>query len=236
MFVNPRINGVLEVLLNKNPQDISQEDITEIQTIAFTKAQEDGQQVYSINEVLNFQNLKHIYIESSEIFQEDIEKLSQIPTLSSIEFSKCILDSNLDFSNFAQLRNLTVEGSYIEDPKFLSTLNNLKKLAVIFPYNEEADINISDIKCGETLEELRLEGCCIENATSLSQLPNLKVLNFLSTEVPHFEFIDALPQLNQITVEPRYASNEKLQIPSLVVHTSDLHLVMDDKDYSRKIV
>ena len=117
-----------------------------------------------------------------------------VPTISrlrTINFTKCILDENIDFSQLSSLENLSISRSFINNFKSLSTAKTLKSLELFFPYNEnDDDLNVDDIESEESLEILALEGCDITNPTSFSKFSKLKILNLLSTTVQHFDFIN----------------------------------------------
>ena len=234
MKINPITASMLENVLNKDSESFTSDDMSLIETIYFTKAHNDGTQIYSLEELLQFPNLKNIVIESSFIVESDLEILRKLPHLSKLDFIKCILDINLDFSTLP-LETLSIERCYIEETNFLRTLQSLKSLRIVFPYNEEQDINLNDLNCSETLESLWLEGCCLSNVTSLSNLKNIKNLNFMYTEMPQFSFVESMPKLETIFVEPRYASDNDLQKSPAKVYTSTAILAMDDEHGSKQL-
>lgn len=237
MLKNEVMNETLEVMLNKNRKNITIEDLQQIETIYFSKATQDGEQVFPIEEVLLLPNISVLSIASSMITQEDIEKLSHLPKLRAINFTKCILDENVDFSQLSSLENLSISRSFINNFQTLSTAKTLKSLELFFPYNEnEEDLNINDISSEESLEILALEGCDITNPTSFSKFSKLKILNLLSTTVQHFDFVNHMNSLETIYVAPRYVQEQSLSKEGLKVETSKFNLAIDDKEGSKNLV
>ena len=237
MLKNEVMNETLEVMLNKNRKNITIEDLQQIETIYFSKATQDGEQVFPIEEVLLLPNVSVLSIASSMITQEDIEKLRHLPKLRTINFTKCILDENIDFSQLSSLENLSISRSFINNFKSLSTAKTLKSLELFFPYNEnDDDLNVDDIESEESLEILALEGCDITNPTSFSKFSKLKILNLLSTTVQHFDFINYMNSLETIYVEPRYSQEQNLSKEGLKVETSKFSLVIDDQEGSKNLV
>lgn len=237
MLKNEVMNETLEVMLNKNRKNITIEDLQQIETIYFSKATQDGEQVFPIEEVLLLPNISVLSIASSMITQEDIEKLSHLPKLRTINFTKCILDENVDFSQLSSLENLSISRSFVNNYQTLSTAKTLKSLELFFPYNEnDDDLNISDISSEETLETLTLEGCDISNPTSFSKFTNVKTLNLLSTTVQNFDFVNHMNSLETIYVAPRYGEDKNLKKPNLIVQLSKAELVMDNVEGSKNLV
>ena len=237
MLKNEVMNETLEVMLNKNRKNITIEDLQQIETIYFSKATQDGEQVFPIEEVLLLPNISVLSIASSMITQEDIEKLRHLPKLRTINFTKCILDENIDFSQLSSLENLSISRSFINNFKSLSTAKTLKSLELFFPYNEnDDDLNVDDIESEESLEILALEGCDITNPTSFSKFSKLKILNLLSTTVQHFYFVNHMNSLETIYVEPRYVQEQSLSKEGLKVETSKFNLAIDDKEGSKNLV
>lgn len=237
MLKNEVMNETLEVMLNKNRKNITIEDLQQIETIYFSKATQDGEQVFPIEEVLLLPNISVLSIASSMITQEDIEVLSQLPKLRAINFTKCILDENVDFSQLSSLENLSISRSFINNYQTLSTAKTLKSLELFFPYNEnDDDLNISDISSEETLEMLTLEGCDISNPTSFSKFTKVKTLSLLSTTVQHFDFVNHMNSLETIYVAPRYVQEQSLSKEGLKVETSKFNLAIDDKEGSKNLV
>ena len=237
MLKNEVMNETLEVMLNKNRKNITIEDLQQIKTIYFSKATQDGEQVFPIEEVLLLPNISVLSIASSMITQEDIEVLSQLPKLRAINFTKCILDENVDFSQLSSLENLSISRSFVNNFQILSTAKTLKSLELFFPYNEnDDDLNISDISSEETLEMLTLEGCDISNPTSFSKFTKVKTLSLLSTTVQHFDFVNHMNSLETIYVEPRYVQEQSLSKEGLKVETSKFNLAIDDKEGSKNLV
>lgn len=237
MLKNEVMNETLEVMLNKNRKNITIEDLQQIETIYFSKATQDGEQVFPIEEVLLLPNISVLSIASSMITQEDIEKLSHLPKLRAINFTKCILDENVDFSQLSSLENLSISRSFVNNFQTLSTAKTLKSLELFFPYNEnDDDLNISDISSEETLEMLTLEGCDISNPTSFSKFTNVKTLSLLSTTVQHFDFVNHMNSLETIYVEPRYVQEQSISKEGLKVETSKFNLAIDDKEGSKNLV
>lgn len=237
MLKNEVMNETLEVMLNKNRKNITIEDLQQIETIYFSKATQDGEQVFPIEEVLLLPNISVLSIASSMITQEDIEKLSHLPKLRAINFTKCILDENVDFSQLSSLENLSISRSFVNNYQTLSTAKTLKSLELFFPYNEnDDDLNISDISSEETLEMLTLEGCDISNPTSFSKFTKVKTLNLLSTTVQHFDFVNHMNSLETIYVAPRYVQEQSLSKEGLKVETSKFNLAIDDKEGSKNLV
>ena len=237
MLKNEVMNETLEVMLNKNRKNITIEDLQQIETIYFSKATQDGEQVFPIEEVLLLPNISVLSIASSMITQEDIEKLSHLPKLRAINFTKCILDENVDFSQLSSLENLSISRSFVNNYQTLSTAKTLKSLELFFPYNEnDDDLNISDISSEETLEILTLEGCDISNPTSFSKFTKVKTLSLLSTTVQNFDFVNHMNSLETIYVAPRYGEDKNLEKPNLIVQLSKAELVMDNVDESKNLV
>ncbi|MBQ3511584.1 MAG: hypothetical protein IJA30_04735 [Bacilli bacterium] len=237
MLKNEVMNETLEVMLNKNRKNITIEDLQQIETIYFSKATQDGEQVFPIEEVLLLPNISVLSIASSMITQEDIEVLSQLPNLKSISFTRCIIEEDVDYSSLSALENLSISRSFINNYQTLSTAKTLKSLELFFPYNEnDDDLNISDISSEETLEMLTLEGCDISNPTSFSKFTKVKTLNLLSTTVQHFDFVNHMNSLETIYVSPRYGEDKNLKKPNLIVQLSKAELVMDNVDGSKNLV
>lgn len=237
MLKNEVMNETLEVMLNKNRKNITIEDLQQIETIYFSKATQDGEQVFPIEEVLLLPNISVLSIASSMITQEDIEVLSQLPNLKSISFTRCIIEEDVDYSSLSALENLSISRSFVNNFQTLSTAKTLKSLELFFPYNEnDDDLNISDISSEETLEMLTLEGCDISNPTSFSKFTNVKTLNLLSTTVQHFDFVNHMNSLETIYVAPRYGEDKNLKKPNLIVQLSKAELVMDNVDGSKNLI
>lgn len=237
MLKNEVMNETLEVMLNKNRKNITIEDLQQIETIYFSKATQDGEQVFPIEEVLLLPNISVLSIASSMITQEDIEVLSQLPNLKSISFTRCIIEEDVDYSSLSALENLSISRSFVNNFQTLSTAKTLKSLELFFPYNEnDDDLNISDISSEETLEMLTLEGCDISNPTSFSKFTKVKTLSLLSTTVQNFDFVNHMNSLETIYVAPRYGEDKNLKKPNLIVQLSKAELVMDNVDGSKNLV
>lgn len=237
MIKNETLNQNLEVILNKNRGNIVPEDLSKVEGICFSKANPEGDQIYSSSELLLLPNLSRISVTSSLVTKEDIEVLSQLPNLKSISFTRCIIEEDVDYSTLAALEDLSISRSFVNNFQTLSTAKTLKSLELFFPYNEnDDDLNISDISSEETLEMLTLEGCDISNPTSFSKFTNVKTLNLLSTSVQHFDFVNHMNSLETIYVAPRYAEDKNLKKPNLIVQLSKAGLVMDNVDGSKNLI
>lgn len=237
MIKNETLNQNLEIILNKNRQNITAEDLSKIEGICFSKVDKTGEQSYSFEELLSFPNLSRLTVTATFVTNEDIRMLSNLPNLKSLEFTKCVLADDIDYSELTTVENLSISRSFINNYHSLASANGLKSLVLFFPYNEdEADLDINDIHSEETLEQLTLEGCDIANPTSFSRFSKLRTLNLLSTTVQHFDFVNYLNSLETIYVEPRYREDENLKRPNLNVQVSKVALAMDDLEGSKHLV
>lgn len=237
MIKNETLNQNLEIILNKNRQNITPEDLGRVEGICFSKVDKTGEQSYTFDELLSLPNLSRLTVTATFVTNEDIKILSKLPNLKSLDFTRCVLADDIDYSELSTVEDLSISRSFINNYHSLSSATGLKSLVLFFPYNEdEADLDINDISSEETLEHLTLEGCDIANATSFSRFSKLKTLNLLSTSVQHFDFINYLNSLETIYVEPRYRDDENLNRPNLNVRVSKIALAMDDVDGNKHLV
>lgn len=235
MFKNYHINRMLEVQLNKKSTDINSNDLINIKNMFFSKASNDGIQDYCIDELEVFPNLTNLTIASSLINKEDIDKLKSLDKLESINFSKCIIAEDLDFSSMKSLKNLELDRCYISSFLFIKTIKECTDLAIIYPYNEDDEkLDINYINCN--LKKLSLEGCDICNEYNLSNLSNLKTINLLSTDVSDFSFVSELESLEKIYVSPKYSKDVNLIDKEFQVAFSIADIVMDDMEGKRQLI
>lgn len=237
MIKNETLNQNLEIILNKNRQNITPEDLGRVEGICFSKVDKTGEQSYTFDELLSLPNLSRLTVTATFVTNEDIKTLGKLPNLKSLDFTRCVLADDIDYSELSTVEDLSISRSFINNYHSLSSATGLKSLVLFFPYNEdEADLDINDISSEKTLEHLTLEGCDIANATSFSRFSKLKTLNLLSTSVQHFDFINYLNSLETIYVEPRYRNDENLNRPNLNVQVSKIALAMDDVDGNKHLV
>ena len=182
MLKNKNLINYLNVILNKKIESISNEDFDKITNLNFLKADENGNQIYELSELLNFKNVENLTIHNSKITSLDIKILSSLSKIRTLNFDTCFFeqDVKLDLSQIKSLDNLSMKRCHLDNYNVLENIINLKSLEICFPYN---DIKI-DMHCLINLKELNkliLEGCIIFNELELKELHKLELLYLIFT-------------------------------------------------------
>lgn len=227
----------LQIILNKKEKKITEEDFIKIKAVFFTKMNDAGEQIYSIDELLNFKNLQTLSIENSKVSLHDIKTLSNLEGIENITFSHCFFEKDAQnaLNSIKKLRSLSFKNCYINDYTKMFNELDLTTLEIIFPYNEQF-IGIDSLQTLTNLQFLTLEGCNILNEEKFYNLQNLEILYLISTEVRNFEFINKMNKLNKIYLSTKYIENIDINRYKPRILTSGIDLLIDDENYSKGLV
>ncbi|MDD6879382.1 MAG: hypothetical protein PUD59_04030 [bacterium] len=234
---NENLKENLQIILNKKEENITEDDLSNINSLSFTKMDKKGNQAYLVNELLNFKNLHTLSINNSNISLWDIRILSDLENIDNINFDHCFFKENAQnmFHYIKSLKKLSFRNCYIEDYSKMFDELDLNSLEVIYPYNEET-INVNNLSNLINLKFLILEGCNIKNEEMISNLKNLEILSLISTEVKNLKFINEMSKLNKVYLSPKYIKNIDIGNCKAKILTSYIDMVIDDENYSKGLV
>lgn len=188
---NKELIKQIKYKLGKN--EFSKSELNKIQDIILDGETFSGEKnnVY-FDEVKLFTNLEEIKISNVKITEEEIEKISN---LNTITFEKCQIEDILpikkvknlsiittqiknfkDIETFKQLESLELTNINIQNFEFLKELPNLKKLSIK---------NIPNFSLDKINFDLPIEYLSIQDVKeiSLKSISNFKYLNTLSVEI-----------------------------------------------------
>lgn len=159
-----------------------------------------------ITDLINLKSLRHLAIEGSILsnkFFSDLEKLTQITSLSLFDCENCNDQTVKSFTHLNDLELLDLYRPSIteEGVKIIASLKNLKTLRLT--YSDITDRGFSHLKALKNLEELALVGNEItsEGIKNIKHFKNLKKLSFegnITNE--HLKQISLLTQLEELSL------------------------------------
>ena len=234
---NENLIKSLQILLNKKEEKFTEDYFMKISCLAFSKMNKDGKQIYLIDELLNFKNLKNLSIVNSRISLQDIMILINLEQIEDITFNHCFFEKDAQnaLNYIKKLKKLSLKNCFLNDYSRMFNEMDLISLEIIFPYNEQV-IEIDDLKNMVNLQYLTLEGCNIQNETNFKKLQKLEQLYLISTEVRELSFINEMANLNKIYLSPKYLQNININNYKARILTSGIDLVIDDENYSKGLV
>lgn len=233
MVKNEYITDYLQILFNRNIDDISKDEYLNVKNMVFSKMASDNA-FYDINELLIFPNIERLLIKNSRITKQDIIILSSLHNLQEITFERCYLDEDCNLSLIIGLIKLEFSRCCLSNYVNFLSLNNLNDLTIFFPFDENA-IDLSYLSESQNIYQLTLEGCIIKNIANLTKLQKLEVLNLLSTKIEdNIELLNEIPKLRELYISSKYLKAGKYN--GIDVYNSVLNLIIDDQNNSKGIV
>lgn len=228
MIKNTYLINNVEVILNKKIDRVTKNDLEKITSIGFTKLETNNFQSNKFEELLLFPNLISLSINNSVIEIEDIEIMSRLKNLKFLNFEKCLMENNIDFSILKNLNAITFSRCVIKNYKFLNGMNNLKKLTISFPLENEI-VDINEFTELNYLEELFIEGCDIVNSYELKKFKNVKVLYLLISELDNLDFISHMNDLVKIYIPEKYIDKINKESIKSKILTNGIDYVIGDE-------
>ncbi len=202
---NEKLIEFLEIKFNKRIKDITQEELESVDVISYEGYETtDSLNVFKIEDIILFKNLKDIIFKTIEFSSEDIININKYFNLNSVTFIKCSLDNVTSLELLNKVKKLSFNNCYMNDYSFLEKYNNLEKLEIMNPYTDD-EIDIRYLINNKNLKELFFERCIISNEEYLKELFNLKRLIILWTSVSE-NFYETINNLNNL--EELYINNE----------------------------
>ena len=208
-ILNPSLARFLEVVCNKKSELITYDDLHNIQRISISTFDKDAaEHRYDFSDLKAFPCLKSLVVRESSVTTKDIEIISAIAPLESVEFERCTFTQD---DNLAMLNNITsisLERCLIQDYSFFRELTHLLEIQIIIPLDksplDEKAIDLSCLRNCTKLMKVWLEMCIVINESSLAELPELKELALYKMMVSDLSFIERCPQLTSVLLDERY--------------------------------
>lgn len=176
-FKSTEFKKYLSRVLNKEVENITLEDITQIEELKLSKINFMRKETdYTLLDLECFYNLEKITLFKFVITKSDFEILNKLPKLKYIHFDFCDfenqnleLNSNITKICFSTCKNFGVN---------LLNTKNLESLKVIGDKDSKIEIDINQIIEMSYLEELFFNNFIIKNISEiLIKFPSLKMLN-----------------------------------------------------------
>lgn len=153
------------------------------------------------NQLMRFKEIKSLDV-SNNMMIGNLEPVSELTELTSIDFSNTLIDDLLPLRNLNQLQEINCSGTPVTDINPLRYATNLK----ILNFSKTGVTDFSVLKHLRQLEKLNLSYTLIESTELLSGLTMLKQLNLSGTKVTDVSAIDQLTQLAYLNM-----SNAKMR-------------------------
>ena len=194
MIKTKSVKDMIEIILNKNPEIATQEDLDKIDSLFFKDDLERPEQDFSISDIQYFPNLKSISIKNHLITQEDINEILN-SNISEIEFEDCILDDNVGFTENDKVESIEFVKSSVDNYSFLNCFKKLKKLSVFKPQNNRL-FNVKDIEFNKELKTLILHDVVVSNIELLND-KEIEMLSLLKSSLSS-NYVDSINQMKQL--------------------------------------
>ena len=194
----------LNILLNKNIEDITEEDCSTIKTISYENNDDPNQYILDLEELDYFPNLEGINFSNVLIRKKDLEKLKE-KNIQKLRIQHCAFDSSDNLSLLNNLKSLEAIDSYHENYDFLKNLNELEYLAITKPYTK-GFLSIENIIGMNHLKKLSLEQCNLDHIELLKELKELELINLLGSALSAKteSYLKELPNLKKIYIDKEY--------------------------------
>jgi len=206
MLTNEKLKDFLRVILNKEVDSITPEEIANITTVRISTRNDNGEHLFDFNDLHDLPKLERVIIADSLVRAEEIKTLSSLPLLKSIDFEHAAFVDESLLSQLANVKILSFNNCLIRDYAFLKeSLKYIVEINIINPYDEtELDLSLLNDKL--LLSKLCLERVNIVNYQEFG-LPNLETLSLLNSSIDSFDFIPKCPKLSVMFLPERYLNN-----------------------------
>ena len=182
----------------------------------------DASPIYK--QLMRFKEIESIDI-SNNMMIGNLDPLSELTELTSINFSSTLIDDLSPLRNLNQLQTLNCSGTPVTDINPLRYTNNLKELncsttgisdyAVLQYLNqlEKLDLSFTPIATLNMLaglnklKQLKLSGTSINDVSPIGQLAQLSYLNLANSEISSMETVGELTGLKNLNIDSTEVSD-----------------------------
>lgn len=225
---NNKTKLFIEIALDRDINTIDEDDLKSLESISFVCESENHSEDFDILGLLP--NAKHIYVEKYQLTQDDIDKLFK-SGCQSIIFKRCLFDESLSIPPNS-FRELHFQNCLIENyDSIISSNSEMENFDVNNPYD---DNEIDCSKLPESLRQVTLNYCVLENASSLSRLKNLEYLSAVGTSFAEsgLEFLLHMPSLDKLYIGEQYKNSDEIKTLSTncSVKYNFIDLLFDDDE------
>ncbi len=208
-FKNKHLAKFISILLNKNVEDLTYQDLQKINVVNISNVDDDGERVYDFEELKYCTNLHTIIIKSSILTLDDMNILSNLgEQIKSFNFQDCVFLNENALAQLNQVEDIVFDGCIYRNLDALRQITSLKSCTIRNPYNRTV-VNLEIFKDMEALKKLYLEQCdLIHQECMKNYVFRLQCLSLLNSQVNDLQFLDTMPDSAEV-----YLSEETMTSP-----------------------
>lgn len=191
------IRVYLSAVLNKKAEDLSEEDINQIDRIFISGLDESGHTIpFDFEDLDNFPSLNSLTISNISLTRENIQQISNKKNIKQIDIEKCSFNDENTLVALNHLECLELHYCTTNDYKFLKNYFRLRRFRVIDP-KDETILDLSLIAGNYNMKELVLQRCALSNEGAVALMPNIEILSLLWSSFGDGS-VAALSKLNKL--------------------------------------
>lgn len=227
-ITNTNLILFLETYFNKKISDIESNDLATIEVLTLDSKNLLGEyEQINFEEILSlFPNLKELIVVNSLVSTNDINCINK-HSIQSITFRSCAFDEPSSLTNLSNSKSLSIIKCFMDSFTFLGSISgNLSRLEICAP--EGATEILLDAFSKKTLEALILEMVDLKNQ-DFSDCTNCRMISILNNDIDEkgLETLASLQSLEELYIEPEYASKLTEAMPNTAIKTNWNELFVD---------